>query len=169
MSELELHLPREEGTQALGAALAELLPPGEGLVIYLSGQLGAGKTSLCRAFLRALGESGPVRSPTYTLMEPYEPAGRRVWHMDLYRLADPEELEFIGIRDMDASDLVLLVEWPERGRGLLPEADCEIALEHAQAGRLATLKALGPRGASLLAGLPSRLRDEADIALDKPQ
>lgn len=152
MTRLSRELPDETATAALGEALAAGLDEG-GAVIHLQGSLGAGKTSLCRAFLRALGETGPVRSPTYTLVEPYRPGGRRVFHMDLYRLADPEELEFLGVRELDETDAVLLIEWPERGRGMLPPADLVIELRHAEAGRSASLSAASERGEAVLSGL----------------
>lgn len=152
MSERRLSLETEAATVALAEELARGLGA-DGLVVYLRGDLGAGKTRFAQAFLRALGEPGIVRSPTYTLVEPYTPGGRRVFHMDLYRLADPEELEFVGIRDLDAPDAVLLVEWPDRGEGLLPAPDLEIALSHADPGRNALLRANGPRGEAILARL----------------
>lgn len=152
MSERSLSLKTEAATVALAEQLARGLG-NDGLVLYLQGELGAGKTRFAQAFLRALGEPGIVRSPTYTLVEPYTPGGRRVYHMDLYRLADPEELEFVGIRDLDARDAVLLVEWPGRGVGLLPSPDLEIVLSHADIGREALLRAHGPRGDAILARL----------------
>ena len=145
-------LADEAATEALGRALQEALEPG-GAVIFLDGPLGAGKTSLARAILRAMGEAGPVRSPTYTLMEPYEVNGRRVYHMDLYRLGDPEELAYLGVRDLDEPGLLLLVEWPERGAGMLPAADLCIRLAHAGSGREAELEGLSERGQAMLARL----------------
>lgn len=108
---------------------------GGGLTIYFVGQLGAGKTTLVRGLLRALGVTGPVRSPTYTLVEPYEIDGRMAFHMDLYRLADPEELEYIGIRELDDAESIRLIEWPERGKGALPEADLTIGIAFEGHGR----------------------------------
>jgi tRNA threonylcarbamoyladenosine biosynthesis protein TsaE len=145
-------LADEAATDALGRALQEALGP-SGAVIFLDGPLGAGKTSLARAILRAMGEEGPVRSPTYTLMEPYEVNGRQVYHMDLYRLGDPEELAYLGVRDLDEPGLLLLVEWPERGAGMLPAADLCIRLAHAGSGREATLEGLSERGRAMLARL----------------
>lgn len=147
-------LADEAATVALGQALYRALAD-DGAVVFLEGPLGAGKTSLARAMLRAMGEPGPVRSPTYTLMEPYEIDGRRVYHMDLYRLADPEELEYLGIRDLDEPGLLLLVEWPERGAGLLPAGDVCIHLSHAGSGREAVLEGLSERGRAVLARLPA--------------
>lgn len=136
-------LANAEATEALGAQLAQAITPG---IIYLNGDLGAGKTTLARGFMRGLGHTGKVRSPTYTLVEPYELEPCRVYHMDLYRLADAEELEWLGLRDMLAEAALLLVEWPERGSGFLPSADLTIDLEYTGDGREARLLAVTPVG-----------------------
>lgn len=143
-----LDLADAAATERLGAALAAILPPE--LVVYLEGDLGAGKTTLVRGLLRALGETGAVRSPTYTLMEPYEAGGYRLYHLDLYRLADPEELEFLGLRDWLDAPSVLLVEWPERGAGVLPAADLRLRLAPTVAGRQARLVAESAAGTAVL-------------------
>lgn len=117
-------------TESLGAALAAVVAAP--CVIALEGPLGAGKTTLARGFLRARGHAGPVRSPTYTLVESYPCAGVTVHHLDLYRLSDPEELEQLGVRDLVAADAIWLVEWPERGRGFLPPADWWLAFDCAR-------------------------------------
>ena len=148
---ISLFLADPPATEALGARLAALLPPAA--TVYLRGPLGAGKTCLARGLLRALGHRGTVRSPTYTLVEPYEAAGLRLLHLDLYRLADPEELEFLGLRDWLGEPHVLLVEWPERGAGVLPPADLEIRLGPANDGRQAALTGHGAQGQRLEAGL----------------
>ena len=140
-----------EEMAALGAALAHACPPG--LLIHLEGELGTGKTTLVRGFLAALGHRGPVRSPTYTLVEPYELGARLVYHLDLYRLADPEELEFLGIRDLLDGEAICLVEWPERGAGLLPSGDLVLRLTYAGPGRRVCLRAGTPAGAAVLAAL----------------
>ena len=121
----------------MGARLATCLRPGG--ILYLEGPLGAGKTTLVRGILRALGHQGSVKSPTYTLVESYEAGGLRLHHFDLYRLADPEELEYLGARDFFDADALCLVEWPSKGAGLLPAADLEIILECAGEGRRLTL------------------------------
>ena len=142
-----LDLPDAEATEALGARLAQSMTPG---IVYLQGDLGAGKTTLTRGLLRGLGHAGRVRSPTYTLVEPYRFAGTMVYHLDLYRLADPEELEWLGLRDMLAESALLLVEWPERGAGVLPAADLVISLEYSGNGRRAILNAASQAGERLL-------------------
>jgi tRNA threonylcarbamoyladenosine biosynthesis protein TsaE len=128
-------LPDAAATEAFGAALAESLRDREGVVIHLRGDLGAGKTTLVRGLLRALGVGGRVRSPTYTLMEPYRAGDRSVIHLDLYRLVDPLELHNLGLTDFSPKTTWWLVEWPERGGSLLPAADVEIALRIEGAGR----------------------------------
>ncbi|MFN2308796.1 MAG: tRNA (adenosine(37)-N6)-threonylcarbamoyltransferase complex ATPase subunit type 1 TsaE [Gammaproteobacteria bacterium] len=137
MTRQVLDIPDAAAMEALGAALARDAPVG--LRIYLVGDLGAGKTTLVRGFLRGLGYRGGVRSPTYTLVEPYEfpdgSTGRTVYHLDLYRLGDPEELEWIGIRDLLDARSMMLVEWPERGHGVLPPADLELGIAYQGSGR----------------------------------
>lgn len=120
-------------TEAAGEALAPLLPM-DGVVIYLQGDLGAGKTSLVRGVLHGLGHRRRVPSPSYTLLEPYNLAGRQVQHLDLYRIADPEELAYLGVRDLSGA---FFIEWPERGGKALPPADlvCRLSLPEA-GGRL---------------------------------
>lgn len=138
----------EDEQQLLGKALALTLD--DNPIIYLQGDLGAGKTTLVRGFLRALGHQGTVKSPTYTLIEPYEIAGRTVCHLDLYRLADPDELEYLGIRDLLAEHAALLIEWPEQGAGALPQADLRIQIEHRAEGRLVGIHAGTSRGMTQL-------------------
>src|SRR5262245_6159012 len=116
----------EPALKTLAGNLASLLQPG--MVIYLQGNLGTGKTTFTQAVLQTLGISGPVKSPTYTLVEPYTVATGPFYHFDLYRLGLPEELEFLGIRDYFHEDSLCFVEWPEKGAGFLPDADLEISL-----------------------------------------
>ncbi len=145
---LELALPEEAATQALGARLAAAAP--WGLVIHLVGELGTGKTTLARGLLRALGVTGPVRSPTFTLVEPYATPAGEVHHLDLYRLGDPEELELLGVRELAGPGRLLLVEWPERGGDRLPPPDLRVALAYAAAGRAARLEACSAPGLACL-------------------
>ncbi len=122
-----------EAMALLGAELARLLTPPR--VVTLSGPLGAGKTELVRACLRGLGHDGPVRSPTYTLVETYPLAACTVHHLDLYRLGDPEELELIGVRDLATADAVWMIEWPERGGDRLPPTDWALEIAYEGSGR----------------------------------
>lgn len=132
VKELRLTLIDEAATVDLGARLGKSLITGG--VVYLQGNLGAGKTTLCRGLLNALGHSGSVKSPTYTLVEPYEIHGRKIFHFDLYRLGDAEELEYMGIRDYFNRHNLCLIEWPERGEGFLPTADLIVKVSPVQLG-----------------------------------
>lgn len=133
----------ESSMLAAGARLAPLLlsglQAGKGALIHLHGQLGAGKTTLVRGLLRAWGVTGTVRSPTYTLIEPYEiQHGHHelhIFHLDLYRLADPEELDYLGWRELYQEGGLLLIEWPERGAGVLPAPDMQIHISIQPPGR----------------------------------
>ncbi len=143
---MRLDLPDEAATLALGARLAAaLLAAGRG-VVFLYGDLGAGKTTLARGLLRACGVSGALRSPTYTLMEPYAVNGQAFLHLDLYRLTDPSEVENLGLRDYPPESTIWLLEWPQRGVGFLPEADVEVNLAPEGEGRVARLEFLPTGG-----------------------
>ena len=132
------NLADEAATLALGAELAGRLRPGQ--CVYLIGDLGAGKTTLVRGLLHELGHTGAVKSPTYTLVEPYEDVRIPVYHFDLYRLGDPEELELIGVRDYFGPSAVCLLEWPQRGTGVIPPADLTVTLTVRGHGRHAELE-----------------------------
>ena len=150
-----IHLPDEAATTALGAALASALAPG--LVIYLHGDLGAGKTALTRALLHAAGYPGRVKSPTYTLAEPYtvQLAERMVTviHFDLYRMSSPEEFLEAGFREHFNENSVCIVEWPEKGDPVLPTPDIHIYLTVTGHGRDVELRALSDKGHQCLARL----------------
>lgn len=137
--------------EALGASLAPRL--GAGLLIFFHGELGSGKTTLIRGLLRGLGHKGAVKSPTYTLVESYELAGREVFHFDLYRLNDAEELEFLGIRDYLQGQGICLVEWAQRGAGHLPAPDVDVFIEREEDRRIVQWHPHTDQGAALLDGL----------------
>jgi len=147
MSDLTLSLADADAMEALGQRLAGVLGSA---IVYLQGGLGTGKTTLARGILHGLGYTGKVRSPTYTLVEPYPVAQGMVYHMDLYRLADPGELEGLGLRDMLESRTLLLIEWPERGTGGLPAPDLVIRISGADTGRIVDVVSGSARGRYIL-------------------
>ena len=144
-------LADEEATLNFGACLATAL--GDGGIITLRGDLGCGKTTLSRGLLRALGHKGAVKSPTYTLVEPYEIGARRIFHYDLYRLNDPAELEYLGLRDFIDNETLTLIEWPEKGEPLLPPVDLDLTLAVAGTGRRISWQAHSTYGEKLAAAL----------------
>jgi tRNA threonylcarbamoyladenosine biosynthesis protein TsaE len=155
---MELNLADSGVTECLGKALARAFPiaadadadaaaaVGTGAVVYLRGELGAGKTTCVRSLLRTLGVTGLVRSPTYTLVETYALPGLTCVHVDLYRLLTPTEVDELGLRDLVGPGCLMLVEWPEKGGAPLPPADLDLTLRYAQDGRQATLRANTPVG-----------------------
>jgi tRNA threonylcarbamoyladenosine biosynthesis protein TsaE len=145
---LELQIAGEAQQEALGAVLAGVVVPP--CIIYLAGDLGTGKTTLARGLLHGLGHRGRVKSPTYTLLEPYELSDLQCYHFDLYRLADPEELLFLGIEDLLQPHALLLVEWPERGRGVLPAPDLIIHIYHQGASRRLAFQPASEKGGQII-------------------
>ncbi|WP_412480779.1 tRNA (adenosine(37)-N6)-threonylcarbamoyltransferase complex ATPase subunit type 1 TsaE [Azonexus sp. IMCC34839] len=144
-------LPDEAATQRLGEALAPILQPG--LVIYLDGDLGAGKTTLARALIRALGHTGPVKSPTYSLVEVYVFSSLYLYHFDFYRFESPEEFLDAGLGEYFNDTAICLVEWPERAEGCVPPADLRLRLHHAGVGRVVEALADSPKGEACLSAL----------------
>lgn len=148
---MRIRLADEERQVIFGECLGKALA-GRGR-LYLEGELGAGKTTLTRGILRALGHTGAVKSPTYTLVEPYVLGEQQIYHCDLYRLGDPEELEFIGGRELFVDDALCIVEWPSRGRGWLPVADITLTLTLQESGRMAHLEAHTEHGRAVIQSL----------------
>jgi len=156
---MRLSLPDPVATDALGAAMAATRP--SRAVVYLHGDLGAGKSTLARALLRALGVKGPIRSPTYTLIEPYRlDGGDEAVHLDLYRIAAADELEFLGLDSLAGQAGLWLVEWPEHGGKALPLADLRVHLAVEEDGRAAELEGLSKVGLEWL----DRLRSDPNLA-----
>ena len=138
----------EEAMVQFGAELGSAL--NDKILVFLEGELGAGKTTLTRGILRSFGHTGAVKSPTYTLVEPYSLDDKTLYHFDLYRMADPEELEFMGIRDYLAEGNYCLVEWPNRGSGVLPAPDLQLTIEVAGLGRQIQIQAFTNKGVQTL-------------------
>ena len=148
---VSFELADEQATLAFGAQLVACM--NDDMRIYLSGDLGAGKTTLTRGVLRGLGYEGAVKSPTYTLVEPYQALAKTLYHFDLYRLGAPEEIEYMGLRDYFDDSAIVLVEWPARGLPLLPRPDLAITIAVADSGRRATLVAESAVGEECLHSL----------------
>jgi len=155
MKQLDYFLADEDATIAMGTALAEVVKTRlkKGIVVFLNGELGAGKTTLTRGFVRGMGHQGNVKSPTYTLVEPYDLADWQVYHFDLYRLSDPEELEYMGIRDYFEDNCCCFIEWPEKGVGLLAQEDVIINIAYIDEQRNISLTASTAKGVELLNAL----------------
>ncbi len=155
MKQLEYFLADELATIELGNNLAKVVLNEEeqALIVYLHGDLGAGKTTLTRGFVQGMGHKGNVKSPTYTIVEPYELGNWRIYHFDLYRLSDAEELEYLGIRDYFSSNCCCFIEWPEKGAQFLSNADIEIKMIYKQNQRIIKLLACSDRGNFVLSAL----------------
>lgn len=161
MSKLELFLEDEVAQLRLAAVIASKVSPG--CVIFLEGDLGAGKTTLVRGFLRELGFTGNVKSPTYTLVEPYKVNGQTIYHFDLYRLGEPDELEYAGGRDYFDNESICLIEWPEKAEGYLPQADllCQLSYQQqvGKQGRACVLQANSEEAELILKSVAKTLSD----------
>lgn len=153
MTELTQYIPDEGTMLRFGKKLAEVLvkqPKDNAIVLYFNGDLGAGKTTLTRGMVQGLGYQGNVKSPTYTLVEEYSIAGKMIYHFDLYRLADPEELEFMGIRDYFADNTICLIEWAEKGADLLSPPDLLVNIGYAENARNIELVAQSTMGQQII-------------------
>ncbi|HYO26847.1 MAG TPA: tRNA (adenosine(37)-N6)-threonylcarbamoyltransferase complex ATPase subunit type 1 TsaE [Azonexus sp.] len=160
-------LPDEAATQRLGALLAPTLRPG--LVIFLEGDLGAGKTTLVRALIRALGHQGPVKSPTYSLVEVYVISSLYLYHFDFYRFESPEEFLDAGFDEYFNENAVCLVEWPERAQGCVPGPDLRLRLHHAGLGRVLEAVANTPGGAQCINAVNSASGDASSCVAPAPR
>jgi len=165
MTAITIDLPDAEATAAAGARLAPLLAGG--MIVTLSGDLGAGKTTLVRGCLRRLGWTGPVKSPSYTLVEHYPLSSLYFYHFDFYRFTDPDEWDTAGMADCFRDDAVCLVEWPERVAGYLPSADLAVMLAHPrradEGGRKCTLEALTKAGERCLMAMATMAGPDAPL------
>ncbi len=164
LTELELYLQGEGSQLKLAAVIASSLQPGS--VIFLEGDLGTGKTTLVRGILQGLGYEGNVKSPTYTLVEPYQVSSYDLYHFDLYRLGEPDELEYAGGRDYFDGQAINLIEWPEKAEGYLPEPDLLFELHYESRngndGRRCKLKAFSEKGAPVIQAVSQVLSDYLD-------
>jgi tRNA threonylcarbamoyladenosine biosynthesis protein TsaE len=153
MVKKEILVDVESAMLKLGSKLAEAIVGG--CVMYLHGDLGVGKTTMARGIITGLGYKGRVKSPTYTLVESYRLNRNEIYHFDLYRLNDPEELEFLGVRDYLLPGALIMVEWPDKGRGYLPTADLDAFITYADSGRLVCLQAVSAKGGAIVKKLNS--------------
>jgi tRNA threonylcarbamoyladenosine biosynthesis protein TsaE len=160
-------LPDEAATQRFGAALGGALQPG--LVIFLEGDLGAGKTTLVRAVIRALGYQGPVKSPTYSLVEVYVISSLYLYHFDFYRFESPEEFLDAGLDEYFNENAVCLVEWPERAQGCVPSPDLRLRLHHAGLGRLLEAMADTPEGTQCVSTVNSAMGGGNSCVMPAPR
>ena len=147
-------VPDEAAVARLAARFAEAVQPP--LVLYLRGDLGAGKTTFARAYIHALGYQGYVKSPSYGLLETYEAGGFNILHLDLYRIEDPEELEYLALRDLFDARTVLLIEWPERGAGHLPDADLTLEFGENESGRYIACRGTSDHGLAVARSVYSK-------------
>lgn len=145
---MKLAVHDEAAMVSVGGRLARACH--DAVVVYLSGPLGAGKTTLVRGFMRGMGYGARVKSPTYTLIEPYEVEGRHLFHLDLYRVRDAAELIYLGLRELQDGNAIILVEWPELGEGFLPLADVLLKIDYADEGRSLSIEARSPAGERLV-------------------
>ncbi|CAM2914546.1 MULTISPECIES: tRNA (adenosine(37)-N6)-threonylcarbamoyltransferase complex ATPase subunit type 1 TsaE [Pseudoalteromonas] len=150
----EFHLTDEVATVSMGNRVADIIE--QGAVIYLHGDLGAGKTTFTRGVVQGFGHTGKVKSPTYTLVEPYELERANVYHFDLYRLGDPEELEYMGIRDYFSPDAICVVEWPEKGGEFIPVPDLDITLSYMGNERKIVINSASERGVAIVEKLNNK-------------
>jgi tRNA threonylcarbamoyladenosine biosynthesis protein TsaE len=153
---MKVAVPDVAAMLAIGGRLANVCH--NPMVFYLYGPLGAGKTTLVRGFMRGMGYGEAIKSPTYTLVEHYDTASWRLYHLDLYRIRDTEELEYLGLREMQDRASIIMVEWPERGEGLLPSADISVKIDYDRQGRQVSVDALSLIGKEMmdeLSGLTS--------------
>jgi tRNA threonylcarbamoyladenosine biosynthesis protein TsaE len=160
-------LPDEAATQRFGAALGGALQPG--LVIFLEGDLGAGKTTLARAVIRALGFQGPVKSPTYSLVEVYVISSLYLYHFDFYRFESPEEFLDAGLDEYFNENAVCLVEWPERAQGCVPSPDLRLRIHHAGLGRVLEAVANTPEGAACVSTVNSAMGGGNSCVMPAPR
>jgi len=153
--QISIELKDEQSTQYVGELIAKYLQAP--LICYLQGDLGVGKTRIVRAIIQSLGYVGNVKSPTYTLVEPYQLETVTAYHFDLYRLSDPEELDYLGIRDYFDEQSLCFIEWPDKGKGWLADADISISLEYLGQGRRCKITAHSKAGTILLNKLKQNL------------